>query len=99
MLKLFFLAEFQFDDRPDRVFELLQRRSVLQLLALHARVMPYISTQIILQLLMLVIPSLKLASDPSGHKKLQQYTRYGTVVACLLQSYVVTITHNRSPAC
>jgi preprotein translocase subunit SecY len=55
-------------------------------------VMPYISTQIILQLLMLVIPSLKkLASDPSGHKKLQQYTRYGTVVVCLLQSYVVTI--------
>lgn len=55
-------------------------------------VMPYISTQIILQLLMLVLPSLKkLASDPSGHKKLQQYTRYGTVVVCLLQSYVVTI--------
>ena len=55
-------------------------------------VMPYISTQIILQLLMLVIPSLKkLASDPSGHKKLQQYTRYGTVVVCLIQSYVVTI--------
>ena len=55
-------------------------------------VMPYISTQIIVQLLMLVVPSLKkLASDPQGSKKIQQYTRYGTVVVCLLQSFVVTI--------
>ncbi|AEV29930.1 preprotein translocase, SecY subunit [Sphaerochaeta pleomorpha str. Grapes] len=55
-------------------------------------VMPYISTQIILQLLMLVVPTLKkLAEDPSGQKKIQQYTRYGTIVVCLIQSYVVTI--------
>lgn len=55
-------------------------------------VMPYISTQIILQLLMLVVPALKkLAEDPSGQKKIQQYTRYGTIVVCLIQSYVVTI--------
>ncbi|MFA5446829.1 MAG: preprotein translocase subunit SecY [Sphaerochaeta sp.] len=61
-------------------------------------VMPYISTQIILQLLMLVIPSLKkLAQDPSGHKKIQQYTRYGTIVVCLIQSYVVTIYANSIP--
>ncbi|MDD4300879.1 MAG: preprotein translocase subunit SecY, partial [Sphaerochaeta sp.] len=61
-------------------------------------VMPYISTQIIVQLLMLVIPSLKkLAQDPSGHKKIQQYTRYGTIVVCLIQSYVVTIYANSIP--
>ncbi len=55
-------------------------------------VMPYISTQIIVQLLMLVVPSLKkLAQDPSGHKKIQQYTRYGTIIVCLIQSYVITI--------
>jgi len=60
--------------------------------------MPYISTQIIVQLLMLVIPSLKkLAQDPSGHKKIQQYTRYGTIVVCLIQSYVVTIYANSIP--
>lgn len=61
-------------------------------------VMPYISTQIIVQLLMLVTPSLKkLAQDPSGHKKIQQYTRYGTIVVCLIQSYVVTIYANSIP--
>ncbi|HHT81327.1 MAG TPA: preprotein translocase subunit SecY [Spirochaetales bacterium] len=61
-------------------------------------VMPYISTQIILQLLMLVMPSLKkLAQDPSGHKKIQQYTRYGTIVVCLVQSYVITIYANSIP--
>ncbi len=61
-------------------------------------VMPYISTPIIVQLLMLVIPSLKkLAQDPSGHKKIQQYTRYGTIVVCLIQSYVVTIYANSIP--
>ncbi len=55
-------------------------------------VMPYISTQIIVQLLMLVVPSLKkLAQDPHGSKKIQQYTRYGTIVVCLLQSFVVTV--------
>lgn len=54
-------------------------------------VMPYISTQIIVQLLMLVIPSLKkLAQDPQGAKKIQQYTRYGTIVVCALQSLAAT---------
>ena len=55
-------------------------------------IMPYISTQIIMQLLMLVVPSLKkLAEDASGRKKVQQYTRYGTILVCLIQSYVVTV--------
>lgn len=61
-------------------------------------VMPYISTQIILQLLMIVVPSLrKLAQDPHGSKKIQQYTRYGTIVVCLIQSYVITIYANSIP--
>ncbi len=55
-------------------------------------IMPYISTQIILQLLMLVVPSLKkLTEDAEGKKKIQQYTRFGTIFVCLIQSYVVTI--------
>jgi preprotein translocase subunit SecY len=61
-------------------------------------VMPYISMQIILQLLMIVVPSLrKLAQDPHGAKKIQQYTRYGTIVVCLIQSYVITIYANSIP--
>ncbi|PKL14464.1 MAG: preprotein translocase subunit SecY [Spirochaetae bacterium HGW-Spirochaetae-8] len=55
-------------------------------------IMPYISTQIILQLLMMVVPSLKkLTEDAEGKKKIQQYTRFGTIFVCLIQSYVVTI--------
>ena len=54
-------------------------------------VMPYISTQIIVQLLMLVIPSMKkLSQDPQGAKKIQQYTRYGAIVVCILQSLAAT---------
>lgn len=61
-------------------------------------VMPYISTQIIVQLLMLVIPSLKkLAQDPQGAKKIQQYTRYGTIVVCALQSLATTFYARNIP--
>ncbi|MCH3917831.1 MAG: preprotein translocase subunit SecY [Spirochaetia bacterium] len=61
-------------------------------------VMPYISMQIILQLLMVVVPSLrKLAQDPHGVKKIQEYTRYGTIAVCLIQSYVITIYANSIP--
>ena len=61
-------------------------------------VMPYISTQIIMQLLMLVIPSLKkLAQDPQGSKKIQQYTRYGTIVVCLIQSLAASVYANSIP--
>ncbi len=55
-------------------------------------VMPYISMQIIVELLMLIIPTLKKwAGDAEGRKKIQKLTRYGTIVVCLLQSFVVTV--------
>ena len=55
-------------------------------------VMPYISMQIIIQLLMLIIPKLKAwGEDADGRRKIQKVTRYGTIVVCLLQSFVVTV--------
>ncbi len=55
-------------------------------------IMPYISMQIIMQLLLVVFPSLKkLSEEDGGRKKIQKITRYGTVGLCLLQSYVVTV--------
>ncbi len=55
-------------------------------------VMPYISMQIIVQLLMLIIPTLKKwGEDAEGRRKIQKLTRYGTIVVCLLQSFVVTV--------
>ncbi len=49
-------------------------------------VMPYITTSIIMQVLMLVFPALKkISEEDGGRKKVQRYTRYATVAVCLLQ--------------
>ena len=61
-------------------------------------IMPYISAQIIMQLLLLVIPSMKkMSEEDGGRKKIQKITRYATVVICILQSYVVTVYANSIP--
>jgi preprotein translocase subunit SecY len=58
-------------------------------------IMPYISTQIIVSLLLLIVPALKrISEDDGGRKKVNQWTRYGTVLVCLLQSFtLVQIAH------
>ncbi len=59
-------------------------------------IMPYITSSIIMQLLMIVVPSLKrMAEDDGGRKKFNQYTRIGTVLICLVQSFM-TINFARS---
>ena len=61
-------------------------------------IMPYISMSIIMQLLVLVFPRLKkISEEEGGRKKIQRYTRYGTVVICLVQSYDVTIYADQIP--
>src|SRR4051812_14263124 len=52
-------------------------------------IMPYISASIIFQLLASVYPPLeKLQKEgESGRKKINEYTRYATVVICLIQAY------------
>src|SRR4030042_5085622 len=56
-------------------------------------IMPYISSSIIFDLLKVVFPALeRLAKEGNeGQKKLNQYTRYGTVVLCAAQSFGLTI--------
>jgi len=51
-------------------------------------IMPYITSSIIMQLLTVVIPKLQALQDQGevGVKKINQYTRYVTVVLALLQS-------------
>ncbi len=51
-------------------------------------IMPYITASIILMLLGEVIPALKKLRQEgqAGHKKIQEYTRYLTVLICLIQS-------------
>ncbi len=52
-------------------------------------IMPYISASIILQLLQVVWPYLERLSKEGelGRKKITQYTRYGTIVICLIQAF------------
>jgi preprotein translocase subunit SecY len=59
-------------------------------------VMPYISASIIMQLLTAVIPALeKLAKEgETGRKKITQYTRYGTVLLCIVQASAMTMMMN-----
>jgi len=56
-------------------------------------IMPYISSSIIFQLLTAVIPALeKLAKEGrAGHQKITQYTRCGTVVLSLIQSFFIAL--------
>ncbi len=56
-------------------------------------IMPYISASIILQLLTVVIPYFdRLQKEgESGRKKIVQYTRYGTVLLSLIQSFGIAI--------
>src|SRR5574344_523394 len=61
-------------------------------------VMPYISTQIILELALIIFPSLKrIAQEDGGQKKVQKWTRVGTVFVCLLQSMAVTVYASSIP--
>ena len=55
--------------------------------------MPYISASIIIQLLTAVSPHLEQLKKEGeqGRKKINQYTRYGTVMLAALQSYGIAI--------
>tara|TARA_Y100000780_G_scaffold232498_1_gene264714 strand:+ start:50299 stop:51618 length:1320 start_codon:yes stop_codon:yes gene_type:complete len=65
----------------------LERFSVLAL-----GIMPYISSSIIFQLLTSVIPQLEQLKKEgeSGRKKINQYTRYGTIVLAIVQGYGIS---------
>ena len=53
-------------------------------------IMPYISASIMLQLLTSVVPSLsKMSREDGGRQKISQYTRYATVILCIIQGYVL----------
>ncbi|MHA6643169.1 preprotein translocase subunit SecY [Mesorhizobium sp. A623] len=56
-------------------------------------VMPYISASIIMQLMTSVIPSLEALKKEGeqGRKIINQYTRYGTVLLALVQSYGIAV--------
>jgi len=56
-------------------------------------ILPYITASIILSLLIPVIPALEQLqkSGQEGQKKINDYTRYGTIVLCLFQSVGIAL--------
>lgn len=55
-------------------------------------VMPYISAQIIMQLALIVFPSLKRAvEEDGGRQKFAGWTRMAAVFVCVVQSFAVTV--------
>ncbi|MES2768896.1 MAG: preprotein translocase subunit SecY [Bdellovibrionota bacterium] len=55
-------------------------------------IMPYISSSIIFQLLTAVVPALESLKKEGqqGQKKINQYTRYGTIVLAVIQGYGIS---------
>ena len=56
-------------------------------------IMPYISASIIMQILTTVVPSLEALKKEgeAGRKKINQYTRYGTVLLAAVQAYGIAV--------
>jgi preprotein translocase subunit SecY len=56
-------------------------------------IMPYISASIIMQLMTAVSPTLEAMKKEgeTGRKKINQYTRYLTVLICILQAYGIAV--------
>lgn len=60
-------------------------------------IMPYISASIIFQLLATVVPKLKnmQKEGESGRKKINEWTRYATIIICIFQSFIYVIAVGR----
>ena len=56
-------------------------------------VMPYITASIVMQLATTMSPQLAALKKEgeSGRKKINQYTRYGTVILCIIQGYFMAV--------
>jgi preprotein translocase subunit SecY len=85
-----------FDQMAGTVFSLFNVFSggALEQLSIFALgIMPYISASIILQLLTVVVPQLEALKKEGeqGHKKITQYTRYGTIGLALFQGFLLAL--------
>jgi preprotein translocase subunit SecY len=67
--------------------------SIGRMSILALSIMPYISASIIMQILTTVVPSLEALKKEgeAGRKKINQYTRYGTVVLAAFQAYGIAV--------
>ena len=76
------------------IMDLFSGGAISKLTIFALGIMPYISSSIIMQLLTTVIPSLeRLAKEggDEGRKKITQYTRFGTIVLAIIQSFFIAL--------
>src|SRR5713101_7617994 len=67
--------------------------SIGRMSVLALSIMPYISASIIMQILTTVVPTLEALKKEgeAGRKKINQYTRYGTVLLAAFQAYGIAV--------
>jgi preprotein translocase subunit SecY len=89
------LAEFWQSQRGSILgfYDLFSGRAMSRMTIFALGIMPYISASIILQLLTVVWPYLERLSKEGelGRRKITQYTRYGTLVICIIQAFGISI--------
>ena len=73
------------------MFNMFSGGALEQLSIIALGIMPYISSSIIFQLLTVVVPTLERLKKEgeAGRKKINQYTRYGTIVLSLVQGFFI----------
>src|SRR6202161_131658 len=76
------------------MFDMFTGGALRRMTVFALNIMPYISASIIIQLMSSAIPSLETLKKEGeqGRKKLNQYTRYLTVLIALFQSYGIAVS-------
>src|ERR671915_70691 len=80
------------------LYDMFSGQNLSQMTIFALGIMPYISASIILQLLTVVWPFLERISKEGelGRRKITQYTRYGTILLSVVQSFGIAIWLERS---
>jgi preprotein translocase subunit SecY len=88
-----FFAELKGSSTLMQFFDLFTGGALSQVTIFALGIMPYISSSIILELLTAVIPHLgRLKKEgEAGRKKINQYTRYGTVLLSTVQGFGIAV--------
>jgi preprotein translocase subunit SecY len=75
------------------MFNMLAGGALARMTIFALNIMPYISASIIMQLMSTVSPQLEAMKKEgeAGRKKINQYTRYGTVLLAALQAYGIAV--------
>ncbi len=75
------------------ILDMFSGGSISRMTILALNIMPYISSSIIVQLMTSISPHLEALKKEgeAGRRKLNQYTRYGTVLLAMVQAYGISV--------